>query len=174
VVLFKPLSTAYSTELSTYLHRSQGLLPIKKGDFFPLFWKAWVASFTELTILSSFKATGISPLNPNVILDRFTNTTLSEQESRESSSSVFIGSDWRKIDRLVRSAVKDQSSKDAQKLNRSLHHLSVQNELLHHEIEGLKEALAVKEKHKKRGTPLDLQQRKEYHGGAILWSPKES
>ena len=31
VVLFKPLLTAYSTELTAYLHNSQGLLPIKKG-----------------------------------------------------------------------------------------------------------------------------------------------
>ena len=37
VVLFKPLSSAYSAELTTYLQKSQGLVPIKKGDFFPLF-----------------------------------------------------------------------------------------------------------------------------------------
>jgi hypothetical protein len=40
VCMFKPLSQAYSDELSVFLERSQGLLPIKKGDFFPLFWKA--------------------------------------------------------------------------------------------------------------------------------------
>jgi hypothetical protein len=159
VVMFKPLSTAYSTELSTYLHRSQALLPIKKGDFFPLFWKAWVASFKEETILKSFAATGISPFEPEVILKRFTKTSLDTQESRESSSSVLSGEDWRKMERLVRSTVKDQSSKDAQKLSRSLHHISVQNELLQHEVNGLKEALLVKKKHMKKGKPLDLQQR---------------
>jgi hypothetical protein len=41
VVVFKPLSSAYSLELTKYLHRGQGLVPVKKGDFFPLFWKAW-------------------------------------------------------------------------------------------------------------------------------------
>jgi hypothetical protein len=35
--MFKPLSTTYSKELSNYLHNSQGLLSVKKGDFFPLF-----------------------------------------------------------------------------------------------------------------------------------------
>src|SRR6478735_6337945 len=64
VVLFKPLSSAYSAELTTHLQESQGLLPIKKGDFFPLFWKAWMSSFKEETILKSFEATGISPFNP--------------------------------------------------------------------------------------------------------------
>ncbi|KAF1964495.1 hypothetical protein BU23DRAFT_412597, partial [Bimuria novae-zelandiae CBS 107.79] len=73
-----------------------------------------------------------------VILKRFAKTTQDEQESRESSTSVLSGSDWRKLDRLVRAAVENQASKDAQKLSRSLHHISVQNKLLHHEINGLK------------------------------------
>ncbi|KAF1952888.1 hypothetical protein CC80DRAFT_368901, partial [Byssothecium circinans] len=55
----------------------------------------------------------------------------------------------------------------------SLHQLQVQNELLYHENDGLREALTAKEKHKKRGKPLDLQQREEYHGGAVFWSPRK-
>jgi hypothetical protein len=62
VVMFKPLSTAYSKELTTHLHSGQGLLVIKKSNFFYLFWKAWVSTFTQGLILKSFKATGISPL----------------------------------------------------------------------------------------------------------------
>jgi hypothetical protein len=37
VVMFKPLSSSYSKELTNHLHKSQGLLAIKKGDFFSLF-----------------------------------------------------------------------------------------------------------------------------------------
>jgi hypothetical protein len=33
VGMFGPLSTAYSTELSNYLYRSHGILPVQKGDF---------------------------------------------------------------------------------------------------------------------------------------------
>jgi hypothetical protein len=173
VTMFKPLSTVYSTELSSHLHRSHGLLPIKKGDFFPLFWKAWVSSFKETLILTAFKATGISPMDPNTILDRFTNTTPEQQGSRQSSTSGLSASDWRKMDRLVRVAVKDTATEEAKKLRGSLHSLQVQNELLHHENQGLREALAVKKKHTKRGQPLDLQQRKEYHGEAVFWSPRK-
>ncbi|KAF2742948.1 DDE-domain-containing protein [Sporormia fimetaria CBS 119925] len=173
VLLFKPLSTAYSTELSNFLHKSQGLLPIKKGDFFPLFWKAWVDSFKNTTILKSFEATGIAPIDPDILLKRFTNTALDEQESRESSTSALSPSDWRKMERLVRVAVKDRDTEEAKRLSRSLHSLQVQNELLHHENDGLREALAVKKKHKKHGKRLDLQQRKEYHGGAVFWSPRK-
>ena len=33
-----------------HLHESQGLVSIKKGDFFHLFWTAWVNTFTETLI----------------------------------------------------------------------------------------------------------------------------
>jgi len=169
VVLFKPLSSAYSAELTAYLQDSQGLVPIKKGSFFPLFWRAWISSFQETRILKAFEATGVSPFNPEVILQRFA----IEQDSHESSTSGYSGEDWRKIERLVRSTVEDQSSREAKKLSSSLHHLSVQNELLHNEIKGLKKALSIKKKHKKKSKPLDLQQRQEYHGGAVFWSPRK-
>jgi hypothetical protein len=67
VVMFKPLSTAYSSALTTHLHKSQGLVPIKKGDFFPLFWEAWVASFRKQLVEKSFSATGIWPMEREVI-----------------------------------------------------------------------------------------------------------
>ncbi|KAF1941404.1 hypothetical protein EJ02DRAFT_512458 [Clathrospora elynae] len=54
-----------------------------------------------------------------------------------------------------------------------MHSLQVQNELLHHEIDGLRNALTTKKKHQKKSKPLDLQQRKEYHGGAVYWSPRK-
>ncbi|KAF2196149.1 hypothetical protein GQ43DRAFT_499632, partial [Delitschia confertaspora ATCC 74209] len=109
-----------------------------------------------------------SPLEPDAILKRFSNTNPDEQESRESSTSVLSGSDWRRIERLVQVAVKDKDDNKARKLSQTLHSISVQNELLKHENQGLREALIHKEKHLKRGKPLDLQQRQEYHGGAVV------
>jgi hypothetical protein len=169
VVLFKPLSQAYSNELTNHLHKAQGLIPIKKGDFFPLFWSAWISSFTESLILKAFEATGIWPMDANVILRRFASTP----EAERSSSSGLSDHDWRKLDRLVRAAVNDSHQYEARKLRSSVHHLSVQNELLKHENEGLKEALQHKKKHRKKGKALDLQQRQEYHGGAVHWSPRK-
>jgi hypothetical protein len=61
VALFKPLSTAYSNEVSAFMERSQGLVSMSKRDFFPLFYRAWQASFKETTILKAFEATGLSP-----------------------------------------------------------------------------------------------------------------
>jgi hypothetical protein len=169
VVLFKPLSQAYSNELTNHLHKAQGLVPIKKGDFFPLFWSAWVSSFTESLISKSFKATGIWPMDANVILRRFASTP----EAERSSSSKLSEHDWRKLDQLVRAAVRDTQQTESRKLRSSLHHISVQNELLQHENKGLREALSHKQRHKKKSKPLDLQQRQEYHGGAVFWSPRK-
>jgi hypothetical protein len=59
VVCFKPLSGAYTHQLTRHLHRSQGLVPLKKGDFFLLFWEAWSSSITQKLALKSFKSTGI-------------------------------------------------------------------------------------------------------------------
>jgi hypothetical protein len=167
VVLFKPLSQAYSNELTNHLHKAQGLIAIKKGDFSPLFWSAWISSFTENLILKAFEATGIWLMDAEVILRRFASTP----EAERSSSSELSDHDWRKIDQLVRAAVTDSHQYEARKLRSSVHHLSVQYELSKHENEGLNEALQHKQKHKKKSKALNLQQRQEYHGGAVHWSP---
>ncbi|KAF1935088.1 hypothetical protein EJ02DRAFT_362280, partial [Clathrospora elynae] len=41
------------------------------------------------------------------------------------------------------------------------------------ELEGLRGALTTKKKHKKKSKALDLQQRQEYYGGAVFWSPRK-
>jgi hypothetical protein len=58
-------------------------------------------------------------------------------------------------------------------LTQALHHLQVNNELISQENEGLREALQTKKRHKQKGVPLDLQQHQEYHGGAVMWSPRK-
>jgi hypothetical protein len=161
VVMYKPLSTAYSKELTTHLHNGQGLSVIKKSDFFHLSWKAWVSTFTQGLILRSFEATGISPLQPNTILQRFAKDTPEASDSSTSSSSVYSGKDWLKIETLLRKVAQDESSKELRKISRSLHHISIQNSLLHHEIAGLREVVKA----------LEFKPHRDYHGGAKFYSP---
>ncbi|KAF1971028.1 hypothetical protein BU23DRAFT_471998, partial [Bimuria novae-zelandiae CBS 107.79] len=61
-----------------------------------------------------------------------------------------------KINRLVRSAVSNQSSKDTQKLRQSLYHLSIKNKLLKHDNDRLRQALSIKKKRNKKSKALDL------------------
>ena len=169
VVLFKPLSTAYSNEVSAFMERSQGLTSMSKRDFFPLFYRAWQASFKEATILKAFEVTGLVPFNPEVILQRFAiSTPLSDSES-----SALSASNWRKTEGLLRQVVKDRGDKRAQKLSQAFHRISTRKSLLEDEVKGLREALINERTRRKRGKPLLLQEPEEYHGGAVLWSPSK-
>ncbi|EFQ91907.1 hypothetical protein PTT_11131 [Pyrenophora teres f. teres 0-1] len=50
----------------------------------------------------------------------------------------------------------------------SLHSLQTQNELLHHENDGLRAALSAKKKQQQKSTQLDVQQPEEYHSSAVF------
>jgi hypothetical protein len=162
VGMFKLLSEDYSTELSKYLQRSQGLLPITKGDFFPLFESASGAAFKPQTIRRFFEATGIHPPNADVILKKYRKEEFS---SDESSASCLSGEDWLKLESIIRCTVKDQSDTDVKKLCRSLHHISAQNSILCGEIRGLRDSLLVKKRRQKKSFTLQLSKPQEYHGG---------
>jgi hypothetical protein len=113
VVMFKPLSSAYSAQVTSFMERSQGLTSMSKRDFYPMLIAAWEASFKKATILKAFEATGISPLNPEVILKRFDQPAQTGQSS-DSESSALSASDWRKIRQLVDHAVADRDQKRSQ------------------------------------------------------------
>jgi hypothetical protein len=162
--MFKPLANAYSTELTQYLQNSQGLLNITKGDFFPLFWRSWIKVFKPPLIKRSFEATGIHPPNPAVVLNKFAKEG---SDSEASSTSVLSGEDWLKLKSIVRREVRDSSSKGVKKLQRSLHHLAAQNTLLHGELKGLRESLAIKKRRETKSYTLQLEDHPEYHGGAV-------
>jgi hypothetical protein len=172
VVMFKPLSSAYSAEVAAFMERSQGLTSINKRDFYSMFIAAWKSSFKEATILKAFEATGLSPFNPEVILKRF-NQPAQPALSDDSDSSALSASNWRKTENLLRQVVADRSDPQAQKLSRAFHRISVQKSLLTHEANGLREALINERTRRKRGKALPLRAAEEYHGGAVFWSPSK-
>jgi hypothetical protein len=128
-----------------------------------------MSTLIEKNILTSFEVTGIWPMNSDVILQR-SNRTPSPQRS---SSSDLSENDWQRTKGLVRTAVKDIHQKESKKLSQKLHHFTISNQILKLENKGLREAFLVKMKHQKQGKPIDLQQRQEYHDGAVFWSPSK-
>jgi hypothetical protein len=175
VVVFAPLAASYKAELAAWLERCQGLTAITKRDFYRLFITAWTSTMKEKLICKSFEATGIVPLVPNAVLSRFKAppTDGSRPASSDSSSSVLSASDWRKIERLLRQAVSDLGDEKAKKLSRTIHTISVQKDILQHENDQLKEALANEKKRRKRGKALLLEPTPEYNGGAQFFSPNK-
>jgi hypothetical protein len=172
VVMFKPFSTAYSNQVAAFMERCQGLTSMSKRDFYPMFMAAWETSFKKETILKAFEATGLSPLNPEVILKRFNQPAQSGQSS-DSDSSALSASNWRKTERLLRQVVHDRSDPRAQKLSRAFHSISVHKSLLTHEAQGLMQALINERQRRKRGKALPLEAEEDYHGGAKFWSPRK-
>ena len=146
---------------------------MSKRDFFALFIAAWEASFKESTILKAFQATGLSPFNPDAILQRFNSRQPISGTLSDSDSSALSASNWRKTEGLLREVVKDRGDPRAQKLSQAFHSISVQKTLLEQETKGLREALLNEKLRRKRGKALPLEQPEEYHGGAIFWSPRK-
>jgi hypothetical protein len=111
-------------------------------------------------------------MNCEAILKRFKLGRPQEQDG-ETASSALEPSNWRQMDRLVRSAVRNTAAEESKLLFQTLHQLQVQNELLRHKNEGLREAATLKQKHKQPSNALDLHRKESYHGGATFWSPRK-
>jgi hypothetical protein len=79
-----------------------------------MFIAAWEASFKEEAILKAFKATGLLPLKPKVILKRFNTRQPIQGSSSDSDSSGLRTTDWRKIRQLVDRPV---FNRDQKKIN---------------------------------------------------------
>jgi hypothetical protein len=172
VVMFKSLSSAYAKELSDHLQTTQGLIPINKSDFFPLFWQAWLSSFKEDAILKAWEATGIWPQAAERVLSRFKHDSLDESEASEDSLTAIEGN-FQRVQRLLRSAVKDPASKEARSLSHTIHKLQADKDITEYENEQPQDALQLQARHKKHSKPLNLQQRRNWRGGTVLWSPRK-
>lgn len=176
VVCFKSLAQNYSNELLHRNHTTLGWSPVNKSDFISLFWPAWVRTFTKALVERAFEATGIYPPNADVILNRFKTSTppppVTPPEPSELQAAPESPS-WLKTKSLLRSAVEDKQPDAAGAVGQALHQLHVQFDLLQHENQGLKKALAInkRKRKKKKVLPLvpdDLNQQ----GGATFWSPR--
>jgi hypothetical protein len=72
---------------------------------------------------------------------------------------------------LFDAAVPNKAGIKAKRLSAALHSFQAKNKVIRLKIEGLKQSLASKDKHKHKSRPLPLQQRKEFHLKAVFWLP---
>ena len=81
-----------------------------KRDFFCLFWVAYYKAFTPSNIESGQKKTRIYPFYPIAILEKFLPKKASIDKrplSSESSKSVLITNDWKKIKQKLKAVITD-------------------------------------------------------------------
>ncbi len=121
-------------------------------------------------IMKSFQATGVWPMDAERVLKRFNNRT--SRQKYDSDFSHSSGSDTRrKLVNFFEELVEDKAKARARELLERVEALQVKNKLLREENLGLQEALNTRKKHKKKRNTLDLQQREEYYGAGVFWSP---
>jgi len=71
---------------------------IMKFQFSSLFSKVWCKSMTIDNILSGFRATGVCPFNPNVILDKLPKPKGTEQTHITASNVEFTADTIKKFE----------------------------------------------------------------------------
>ncbi|KAF1937744.1 hypothetical protein EJ02DRAFT_356124 [Clathrospora elynae] len=124
------------------------------------------------TILKSFQATGVWPMDAEVVLQRFNNHTL-EQDKALEIGQHGDGDSWIHLRKLFDAAVADKAKVEAKQLSAAVHSLQTNNDILHTKIDGLRSALLTKKKHNTRSYTMDLHQNEQDTGGAVFWSPKK-
>jgi hypothetical protein len=175
VSCFKPLSQSYSNELINHNYTTRGRIPVQKADFISLFWPAWVNTFTEKLISGAFKVTGIYPLHPDVILDRFKKVTppppvTPPQQSEPQPAST--SPNWRRFRSSFDRAVTYGDPGAESEARQQMHQMHVALELKDQELQGLKTALESKKKRQKKKKVLLLSPRDpNVQGGSIFWDP---
>jgi hypothetical protein len=116
-----------------------------------------------------------NPPNADVILRRFRTPTPSPIRTPPEQigpAAAPIEPNWLKAKRLLRSAVKDYRSAEAGALEQEIHQLHVQNELILHELQGIKQSIKDKKRKKAKQKVLPLYSHTlNRQGGAVWWSP---
>jgi hypothetical protein len=141
VAIFLPLSNAYMKQLDDFMKESYGFTRLTKRDFFWLFWASWDEIFTKKNINSAFSTTSLYPFNLEIVLQKFTKKINSQSSSSESTASIILAYDWKRLDKLVKSAVKNICDQEAIWLRDSVNYLSTEVILLQDKITSLEKAL---------------------------------
>ena len=176
VSLFSPLSIYYSQELDTFTTRSRGTVRLTKREFHSLFWSAYNKGFTKHNIESGWSKTGLYPFDPSKVMRIFdkSESASSRPTSAQSQRSALSASEWRAIRTLVSEVVTeihDKHDSKVQQLNNTVLHLTTEISLLRSENTGMKQALYVEQKRRKRGKGLFEEIRAIDGHGATFFSP---
>jgi hypothetical protein len=170
--MFAPLARAYKSELLQLTFRSQGLLLVKKSDFILIFRKAYASSFTEKNILKAFEATGIWPIDREVVIKKFRYSTPPPNRDLSTEPDVYPNT-WNRVDQLLTELHKEVDAQKVRELETSIHRATTQSKLMCNENEGLRASLLTKNKRKKHGKVLPLAQASDLGRGGAFYSPRK-
>ena len=153
VGLFQPLSTAYSKELDDLMSKSGGLVSMSKQMFFPMFKRAWDKSFTIANIQHTFQKPGIWPTDGEEMIRRVTRPPPLLEEHSDNIKTPFSA----KAIRHFRIAFEDSpTQRRVNKVFKATETMATKISILEHENRGLREAIILEKKKRKKGKRLNL------------------
>ncbi|KAF2228327.1 DDE-domain-containing protein, partial [Viridothelium virens] len=153
VSLFSPLAIYYSQNLDNWIMRSQGLTHLQKSDFFMLFWPAFEKAFSPSNIESGWRKTGLQLFNPDIVLEQI--STLPDEHlerdraSSSCSSSYIPPAVMRKLRRQYAMQLDLTLQSEIDHVTAKLLKFSAENQVLKHEMAGLKETIKLQERKQK-------------------------
>jgi hypothetical protein len=162
VALFQPLATAYSRELDALIHKGESFVSITKRLFWPMFKKAWDASFTKENIESGWRKTGIWPFNPSVVLSKIKrpSTPPNPRLDHEIKTPLTV----KGLRRFQKSCLQQPIQVKLKKLLRANETLLARTAIAEHRARNLQEALQIEKKKRQRGKRLNLAGKETSHG----------
>jgi hypothetical protein len=157
VGIFSPLSTAYSKEIDRLIQSSHGFSRVTKRNFWTLFRTAWNSALTFENIRSAFATPGIYPIDQSKVLRKIKKETPSPIMSDSERKQITPGS-VRGLRRAVKAIAKEKEDINLgiDLIIRASEKLAIRNEILEHEVKGLRTALVNEKKRRKRGKPAGL------------------
>jgi hypothetical protein len=148
---------------------------MNKLQFYKLFKIAFNKAFCERNIRSSWKQTGLYPLDPSQVLNQLSTKQIPSQNRPTSASSgsysVISLSDWKKINQVVKEAVGDILRYKGRQILKHYHTLQAENTLLKAQVKGLQEAVRIEKKQRRPRKTLFKELRVDNGNTAIFFSP---
>jgi DDE superfamily endonuclease len=166
VGLFQPLSTEYSAELDKLMNTSCAAISMSKALFYPMFKRAWDASFTSENIVRAFEKPGIWPINADQVL-----ATITRPQKQPSLVPEYLKTptNSRTIRQFQFSYLQNPTSEKRHQLFHAHEKLAAKLDIAKHQITQLQLSLEIQKKKNKKARKLNLCG--EDSIGAECWSP---
>jgi hypothetical protein len=144
------------------MHKGESYVSVTKRLFWPMFKKAWDASFTKENIESGWRKTGIWPFHPSVVLSKIKrpSTPPNPQLDHEIKTPLTV----KGLRRFQKSCLQQPTQVKLKKLLRANETLLARTAIAEHRARNLQEALQIEKKKRQRGKRLNLAGKETSHG----------
>ncbi|THC92492.1 hypothetical protein EYZ11_008030 [Aspergillus tanneri] len=152
---------------------SQGLIHLRKRNFWLLFQDAWNQAFTAKNIEAGWRATGLHPLNPDKVLSHISNQSdITPPQTASSDTPTKTPGSLRAIRRIARQFRKEGLvDPRVSQLSRAAEKLATKHEISQHENRDLLAALNLACNQGKRRKAMGLFNIEENGGQPFFFSP---